>query len=163
MVFFRNGKIDSIGKIPDDKRALLRAAYAKIYEADSDLTGRIDKFMMVSLENGMEIPASFVSFNRARLFLEKELTSLGAQLDKLDPKGKLPRYSARRIYQRIALKRVSGSLVRSLFNTEVRSIALITPRMLASAIRDNLKFRASRFGGKCADFFSELREQALSP
>ena len=154
---------DSIGKIPDDKRALLRAAYAKIYEADSDLTGRIDKFMMVSLENGMEIPASFVSFNRARLFLEKELTSLGAQLDKLDPKGKLPRYSARRIYQRIALKRVSGSLVRSLFNTEVRSIALITPRMLASAIRDNLKFRASRFGGKCADFFSELREQALSP
>jgi ubiquinone biosynthesis protein len=154
---------ESIGKVPDNKREFLKSAYARIYETESELTGRIDKFMMVSLENGMEIPASFVSFNRARLFLEKELTSLGAQLDKLDPKGSFPRYSARRIYQRIALKRVSGSLVRSIFNTEVRATAIITSRMLVSALKDHLKFRASRFGGKCADYFNELREQVLSP
>jgi ubiquinone biosynthesis protein len=154
---------DSIAKIPDDKREFLKLAYSRIYESEPELTSRIDKFMMVSLDNGMEIPASFISFNRARLFLEKELTSLGAQLDKLDPKGKLPRYSARRIYQRVALKRVSGSLIRSTINTEVRATAIITPRMLVSALKDHLKYRASRFGGRCADYFSELREQMLSP
>jgi predicted unusual protein kinase regulating ubiquinone biosynthesis (AarF/ABC1/UbiB family) len=154
---------ESIAKVPEDKRELLKSAYAKIYETETELTGRIDKFMIVSLENGMEIPASFISFNRARLFLEKELISLGAQLDKMDPTGKLARYSARRIYQRIALKRISGSLIRGMLHTEVRATAIITPKMLVSVFKDHLKYRASRFGGRCADYFSELREQVIYP
>ena len=142
---------------------LLDKAYAHIFASESDITKRIDQFLIVSLENGMEIPSTFLSFNRARLFLERELISLNEALDRFDSLRKLPRYSAKRIYQRVALKRISGSLFQGLFRREAPVTQLVAPGTLLSALRDHLGHRGREFRNDCSEAFGEILRQVTSP
>ncbi|MEN9723392.1 MAG: hypothetical protein RJB38_1378, partial [Pseudomonadota bacterium] len=155
--------LEGIGTVPPEKRNLLLAAYQRIYELESDATARIDRFLMVSIESGMEIPSSFIAFNRARLFLEKELLSLIKLHRELAPHLQIPGKTPSQIYRKVATTRISTSLFHGLFSQKAKNAQIVTSKMLLEALRDQLFYRASKFGAKCVDSFRELANELNAP
>ncbi len=154
---------NSIGSVPEDRRPLLLQAYARILSEESEPSNRIDRILTVSLENGLEVPSSFVSFNRARLFLEKELDALNEALDRLDPKVRLERHSAQRIYRNVTLRQLTRSTLRGLTDAEVRSSRLITTGALLTILNERIQHRTARIARDCGEYFQELASQLAMP
>ncbi len=150
-----------IGKIPDSRQPKILAEFRKIASSDLAADRRLDRALVVALENGLEIPGSFIAFNRGRAFLEKELQRLSSELIKIDPGSKYAAPSVQRIYRNLALKRVTRSILDTLslgglFSAEARAAQVVTPGMLLGALGDKLKVSAGRAGSACMDSFRSL-------
>lgn len=148
--------LSALGKVPESKRGLLLASFEQIVQTHPAADARVDRALMLALENGMEIPGSFIAFNRGRTFLEKELIGLGEHLARLDPAGKYAAPSVQRIYRNLALKRVTQSIMGSLFKSDVKTTQVITPGMLVRALGDNVRRSAKHAGSSCIHAFRSL-------
>ena len=101
--------------------------------------------------------------DRAHGDIEDVHDRLGETLDRLDPLRKLPRYSAQRIYQRVALKRISASLLQGLLRREAPATPIVAPGTLLSALRDYLGHRGREIGNGCSEAFGALVRQMAAP
>ncbi len=143
--------LQSLGKVPEARRQLMLAGIEQILKDPGTVDVRLDRILVLALENGLEVPGGFVAFNRGRAFLEKELISLSKLLGRLDTRGLNRIPSVEKIYRNLTLKRVSRSLVGGLFMPSIRTTQVVTPGMLAGALGDKLSLAGRRLGDTCME------------
>ncbi len=153
--------LDDLGKISPEAKHRLAAVFEDIFEKHAGVDSRIDHVLVAALDHGMEIPSGFVSFNRGRLFLEKELASINTELEALDPQGKAERFFPKKIYQKTAVRRITRSFFTSIFGGKSTAAPLVTTQMLIDALADKISATGKAIHRGCSQLFGALFNEAL--
>lgn len=152
--------LEIIGKVPPESReailAEIRASMQRppTHPLNKWFWGGMGAIMQASVQNKMDIPESFMAFQRAEAFMEIELSEINRLLNKLDPRHQVKRFEAPKIFAKVIMK-------------EFRSLARPKgkkPRVLSYQLFREVAgmWRNSAYYGRSADFCREFY-RALKP
>jgi predicted unusual protein kinase regulating ubiquinone biosynthesis (AarF/ABC1/UbiB family) len=155
--------IEAIGKVPAESRSLILAdlriamATPPSYPLNDWFKGIFDSIMQSCLSHKVDVPDSFLAFQRGKAFLEIELSEINRLLDALDPKHKLKRFDAAKILARSMAKELP-SIPKSLIKAERVKNTVLTYDLLRDIARmwSNSFYRGRSFD-MCKDFYRALK------
>lgn len=154
--------IGTLGRIPDGVRDVVLADFRKAlersphYPLDSWYNEVFSEILESCLKNKVDMPDSFLAFNRGKAFLEIELHEVNKLLDKVDPKQALKRFDATRVMAKVLLRQIPKVPANMLKGSDKSVLTFEMMREIAGMWKNSLYENSIQM---CKQLFGALKKQ----
>jgi hypothetical protein len=101
-------ELSSINKAGIDE---LTSAYREMFKRSLKRSELLPTAIAITIDKGLNLDRSLLQFQRGYDFVRSALNGVNAELDLVDPKGRLPRYSPTTIHAKVVARRLGGDLL----------------------------------------------------
>lgn len=123
---------------PETQTVFLNRIKEVLQRNDQEVSWKTNEIINIALELEFNFPKSFTQFNRGKLFLEKHIGEITAELDKVDPLKKIKRITSEQILVKVMIRGLAGDLGQYFFHIG-RGRGLIDKKTISRILREYLK------------------------